>query len=221
VNRIGAFLIGLLLGGAAVGGAFLVADDGDEPVAAPAPRPSVSSPQPTLSSPPEQPSPTPAPTSVPSSPDPLDGSDHLRLDGIGALSVGMTVEEMEEATGMHLRVSSDFSPECRYAQFDGGPDGLYLMLSHRVLVRIDVTLGSAIETDTGIAIDDPIEEAEVAYEGHLEREQHPYLGNRGSYLVYDLDPDDGLLLILESDRHVITSFRSGYDQQVRYIEGCA
>jgi hypothetical protein len=47
------------------------------------------------------------------------------------------------------------------------------------------------------------------------------LGDRGSYLIFDPEPEDGLLIIFETNRRSVTSFRSGFDQQVRYIEGCA
>ena len=220
MSRIGTLLIGLLLGGAAVGGAFVLADD-DDPVETASPLPSATvrpSVEPTAS--PLEPSPSVTEPFQPV-PVPLAESDLLRLDGIGALTIGMTVQEMEEATGMHLRIFKDFSPGCRYSQFDGGPKDLHLMLSNRVLVRVDVNLDSALETDRGIAIGDPIGDVETAYGDHLTREPHPYLGNRGSYLIYDEDAGDGLLLIFESDRKEILSFRSGYDQPVRYIEGCA
>jgi hypothetical protein len=95
------------------------------------------------------------------------------------------------------------------------------MFSRRVLVRIDVGNQSAIETDTGIGVGDPISEVEDAYGDELERELHPYLGDRGSYLIFDPEPENGLLIIFETNRRSVTSFRSGFDQQVRYIEGCA
>jgi hypothetical protein len=218
VNRLGAFLVGCLVGGGviAAGGYLFLRDDSAEPAAAP---PAAESPTP--SSPPSPTESTPAPSPSPSGElaAPLDDSDRLRLDGIGALTVGMTVEEMEEATGMELRIFSDFTPSCRYSQFDD-VDDLHLMLSHRILVRIDVE-GSMIETVSGIGIGDPRAEAERVYAEHLTEESHPYLMNRGSYLVYDSDPNDGLLMILEADRREILSFRSGYEDQVRYVEGCA
>jgi hypothetical protein len=90
-----------------------------------------------------------------------------------------------------------------------------------VLVRIDIGTESAIETDKGIGVGDPISEVEDAYGDELKREPHPYLGDRGSYLIFDADAEDGLLIILETNRRSVTSFRSGFDQQVRYVEGCA
>ncbi len=133
----------------------------------------------------------------------------------------MRVNDVERATGMEVDISSDFSPQCRYGQLVGGPHDLFLMFSERVLVRIDIGTESAIETDTGIGVGDPISEVEDAYGVELEREPHPYLGDRGSYLILDPEPEDGLLIIFETNQRSVTSFRSGFDEQVRYKEGCA
>jgi hypothetical protein len=152
---------------------------------------------------------------------PVTEADELRIDGLGSMTIGMRVNDVERATGMEVDISSDFSPQCRYGHLVGGPRDLFLMFSRRVLVRIDVGNESAIETDTGIGVGDPISEVEDAYGDELERELHPYLGDRGSYLIFDPEPEDGLLIIFETNRRSVTSFRSGFDEQVRYIEGCA
>ena len=137
------------------------------------------------------------------------------------MTIGMHVNDVERATGMEVDVSSDFSPQCRYGQLVGGPHDLFLMFSRRVLVRIDIGIESAIETDTGIGVGDPISKVQDAYGDELQSEPHPYLGDRGSYLIFDPESDDGLLIIFETNRRSVTSFRSGFDEQVRYIEGCA
>jgi hypothetical protein len=152
---------------------------------------------------------------------PVTEADELRTDGLGSMTIGMDVKDVERATGMEVDISSDFSPQCRYGQLVGGPNDLFLMFSRRVLARIDIESGSAIETDTGIGVGDPISEVEDAYGDELQREPHPYLGDRGSYLIFDPEPEDGFLMIFETNRRSVTSFRSGFDQQVRYKEGCA
>jgi hypothetical protein len=152
---------------------------------------------------------------------PVTEADELRIDGLGSMTIGMHVNDVERATGMEVDISSDFSPQCRYGQLVGGPNDLFLMFSRRVLVRIDIGTESAIETDTGIGVGDPISDVEHAYGDELKREPHPYLGDRGSYLIFDPEPEDGLLIIFETNLRSVTSFRSGFDQQVRYIEGCA
>jgi hypothetical protein len=200
VNRVAILMIGFVLGGAVVGGAFYLSDADNDSTSGPIDA-----------------SPTPSMALATR----VTEADELRLDGLGAMTIGMHVDDVEGATGMEVDISSDFSPQCRYGHLVGGPHDLFLMFSRRVLVRIDIGNESAIETDTGIRVGDPISEVEETYGDELQRELHPYLGDRGSYLIFDPEPEDGLLVIFESNRRNVTSFRSGFDEQVRYIEGCA
>jgi hypothetical protein len=225
VSRIATFMIGFVLGGAVVGGAIYLLDTQDDSTSGPIEQPSVSGSLPAEDSPTpassgtDDPDASPTPTAAVATR--VTEADELRVDGLGSMTIGMHVNDIERATGMDVDISSDFSPQCRYGQLVGGPRDLFLMFSRRVLVRIDIGPGSAIETDTGIGVGDPISEVEDAYGDELERELHPYLGDRGSYLIFDPEPEDGLLIIFETNRRSVTSFRSGFDQQVRYKEGCA
>lgn len=203
MNKIVAFLIGFVLGGVVVGGLMYVSDTQDESTSGPIEHPQAS------------------PTTTTAVPTPVTEADELRIDGLGSMTIGMHVDDVERATAMDVDVSSDFSPQCRYGQLVGGPRDLFLMFSRRELVRIDVGSHSAIQTDTGIGVGDPISAVEGAYGDELEREPHPYLGDRGSYLIFDPEPENGFLIIFETDRRSVTSFRSGFDEQVRYKEGCA
>lgn len=223
MNRIAIFVIGFVLGGAVVGGAIYLSDTQDDSTSGPIEQPEASGSLPAEDSPTPASSGTDNPDESPTPTDatPVTEADELRIDGLGSMTIGMRVNDVERATGMDVDVSSDFSPQCRYGQLVGGPRDLFLMFSRRVLVRIDVGNESAIETDTGIGVGDPISEVEDAYGDELERELHPYLGDRGSYLIFDPEPEDGLLIIFETNRRSVTSFRSGFDEQVRYIEGCA
>jgi hypothetical protein len=154
VNRIATFVIGFVLGGVVVGGAIYLSDTDDStsgPIA-----------QPSVSGSPAEDSPTPAssgtddpdasPTPTVAVATPVTEADELRIDGLGSMTIGMHVNDVERATGMEVDISSDFSPQCRYGQLVGGPRDLFLMFSRRVLVRIDVGNESAIETDTGIGV---------------------------------------------------------------------
>ena len=225
MNRIATFVIGFVLGGAVVGGAIYLSDTQDDSTPGPIAQPGVSVSLPAEDSPTpassgtDDPDASPTPTAAVATP--VTEADELRIDGLGSMTIGIRVNDVERATGMEVDVSSDFSPQCRYGQLVGGPDDLFLMFSRRVLVRIDAGNESAIETVTGIGVGDPISEVEDAYGDELERELHPYLGDRGSYLIFDPEPEDGFLIIFETNRRSVTSFRSGFDEQVRYVEGCA
>ena len=196
MNKAVMLLIGFVLGGIVVGGAIYLLDARDDSTAGPI----------------EQ-------TPTVAVPTPVTEADELRIDGLGSMTIGMRANDVERATGMKVDISPDFGPQCRYGQLVGGPRDLFLMFNRRVLVRIDIGTESPIETDTGIGVGDPISEVEDAYGDELEHELHPYLGDRGSYLIFDPEPD--FLIIFETNRRSVTSFRSGFDEQVRYIEGCA
>jgi hypothetical protein len=225
LNKFVTLMIGFVLGGVFVGGAMYLSDTQDDSTSGLIEQPEVSG------SLPAEGSPTPASSGAggpDASPTPTEAvatrvteADKLRIDGLGSMTIGMHVNDVERATGMEVDISSDFSPQCRYGQLVGGPHDLFLMFSGRVLVRIDVGTESAIETDTGIQVGDPISDVEDAYGDVLQRELHPYLGDRGSYLIFDPEPEDGLLIIFETNQRSVTSFRSGFDEQVRYKEGCA
>jgi hypothetical protein len=217
VNKVVALMIGFVIGGVVVGGAMYLSDTQDDSTSGPIEQPEVSG-SPASSGTGD---PSASPTATAAVATPVTEADELRIDGLGSMTIGMHVDEVERATGMEVDISSDFSPQCRYGQLVGGPHDLFLMFGRRALVRIDIGTESAIETDTGIGVGDPISEVEDAYGDELEREIHPYLGDRGSYLIFDPEPEDGLLIIFETNRRSVTSFRSGFDEQVRYIEGCA
>jgi hypothetical protein len=216
VNRVATLIVGFVIGGAVVGGTIYLSDTQDDSTSGSLPAEDSPTPAPSGTG---DPFASPTPTVAVATP--VTEADELRIDGLGSMMIGMHVNDIERATGMAVDISSDFSPHCRYGQLVGGPHDLFLMFSRRVLVRIDVGNESAIETGTGIGIGDPISKVEDAYGDELQRELHPYLGDRGSYLIFDPEPEDGLLIIFETNRRSVTSFRSGFDQQVRYIEGCA
>jgi hypothetical protein len=120
VNKIVVLLIGFVLGGVVVGGLMLLSDNQDESTSGPIDHPEAS------------------PTTTAAVPTPVTEADELRIDGLGSMTIGMHVDDVERATGMEVDVSSDFSPQCRYGQLVGGPRDLFLMFSRRELVRIDV-----------------------------------------------------------------------------------
>jgi hypothetical protein len=62
----------------------------------------------------------------------------------------------------------------------------------------------------------------LVYGDELKVEPHAYTGPEGHYLVLDVDGEGtGLMLLFETDGRKVTQFRSGNDEAVRFIEGCA
>jgi hypothetical protein len=165
------------------------------------------------------------PTSTPTTTRPanrLTSGSRLRLDGIGAVEIGMTLEQASAATGMNVRITSqDFGTDCRYAEADGGPEGLAFMVISGRIVRIDVTrepVGSPITTLSGVGVGDTHDQVQAAYPGRIDVRPNAYSEN-GRDLVYRAsDPALSLIFVTEGGR--VNSFRSGQAGPVSAIEGC-
>ena len=143
------------------------------------------------------------------------------MEGIGPITVGMTVDEAEAAAGIRLRVQKEFTEACRYAYPVGGPRNLAFMVSYRKIVRVDVFGDSSVKTASGVGVGDQEEMVLRIYGERINREPHPYRPEDGSYLVYRPANEENLLLIFETAEGKVTSFRSGLEGPVRAIEGCA
>jgi hypothetical protein len=82
---------------------------------------------------------------------------------------------------------------------------------------VDVYRGDYF-TDTGIKVGDSEAMVQKAYKGKITETAHPYLGEGGKYLI--VATMQGHRIIFETNRGVITSFRTGKLPAVAYIEGC-
>jgi hypothetical protein len=152
----------------------------------------------------------------------LTDSSRLRLDGIGAIDIGMTLEEASAATGMNVRiVSEDFGTGCRYAAAAGGPTGLSFMVVAERIVRIDVGGGqepSPIKTLSGISVGSSEDEVMAAYPGRIQVTPNAYSDTYHDLVYNSSDPTLGLIFVTDGER--VISFRSGQAGPVSAIEGC-
>ena len=160
----------------------------------------------------------------------------LRFDGIGPVTIGMTLDEATAALRGPVRLQDELLPEpattalCGYARANGGPQGLVFMVTRDRpadpwrINRIDVEQESRIATEAGIRTGDTAAAVRRAYDGPsvaLTTAPHPYLGSSGSHLSVVRDGAGGLLLLFETDDGRVLRFRSGREAEVRSIEGCA
>lgn len=161
-------------------------------------------------------------------PERLSESSRLRLDGIGPVLVGMTLDEASAAAGMPLRIvpNSDRAGtgSCAYVRPEGGPTGLsFMVLDGRKIARIDVGGDSAISTLSGIRTGSTEAEVHATYPDRINAQPNPYSGHRGGRdLVYQ--PDEGsrhLGLLFQTDGGRVVSFRAGIHGAVMAPEGCA
>lgn len=158
-------------------------------------------------------------------------SDRLTWGSLGEIRAGRTVAEVEAATGVDLEESYAYEDRsCGFALSDRLPAGVWVMIADGVVQRVDVTgldaegnpIDQPIRDQEGLGVGSTEQEVLDAYGDDVTVEPHPYDEN-GHYLV--VVPPGGelpaLLMIMETDGERVTSLRSGYEEYVRYIEGCA
>jgi hypothetical protein len=162
----------------------------------------------------------------------LSEASRLRLDGIGPVKIGMTLEEASAAVGREVAVEENSllageESTCGFAKVEGGPAGLSFMVlrdgagAEWRIYRVDVFDTSGIATSGGVRIGATEDEVKQVYGDQLKVEPHEYTGPEGHYLVLDVDGEGGSMLLFETDGTKVTQFRSGNDEPVRYVEGCA
>ncbi|HEY3239992.1 MAG TPA: hypothetical protein VGL92_10540 [Acidimicrobiia bacterium] len=162
----------------------------------------------------------------------LSEASRLRLDGIGPIQIGMTVAEASAAVGRTVAVHPNSllhgaDSLCGFAEVSRGPADLLFMVlrddpaAEWRIYRVDVHESSRIATGGGIRIGATEDEVKQVYGDELQVEPHEYTGPEGHYLVLDADGAGGYMLLFETDGTRVLQFRSGNDEAVRHVEGCA
>jgi hypothetical protein len=150
----------------------------------------------------------------------------LRMDGIGPLRVGMTVDEARAALGGDLRMSEnpvsmeDGADRCDHPRSAALPAGVMMMVEGQRVVRLEVTSGTT-PTAEGARIGDTEARIQQLYAGRVQVQPHEYTD--GHYLVVRpaAASDTTHLLVFETDGSAVLRFRAGQKPQVEYVEGCA
>lgn len=163
----------------------------------------------------------------------LTAASRVRLDGIGPVRMGMTLEEATAAVGRRVAVDpesligDDGTDLCGFAVVDGGPEGLAFMVNRDVpadawrIVRLDVSDDGTIATGGGIRVGSTEDEVRRAYGDEIETEPHHHTAAEGGhYLVLDVDGPDGMKLLFETDGTKVLTYRSGLQSAVEAVEGC-
>jgi hypothetical protein len=147
-------------------------------------------------------------------------SHKLDVDAFGPVKIGMTRSQASFALGVPLLFMpvGDSEPDlaCDYIYPHGNHFGLGFMVENGHITRIDVH-DLKFETVDGISIGDKEEKVFNVFKDRVDEEIHPYIGKEGKYLVI-VKNDFGW--VFETDRGIITKFRSGKLESIRYIEGC-
>lgn len=150
----------------------------------------------------------------------------LRMDGMGPLRVGMTLDEARAALGGDLRMSDnpvgmeEGADRCDHPRSARLPAGVMMMVQGQRLVRLEVTSG-ATPTAEGARIGDTEARVQTLYPGRVQVQPHKYTD--GHYLVVRPAAASNTthLLIFETDGNAVLRFRAGQKPHVEYVEGCA
>ncbi|MDB5471951.1 MAG: hypothetical protein JWR84_3511 [Caulobacter sp.] len=141
----------------------------------------------------------------------------LTPDGLGALKIGMTVEEARAAAPGPLVAteSSDDLAICGDYLIEGQPMA-FLTEDGRVA---RITLYETGTTAEGVALGDPAEKVHQVYGKAVEREPAPY----GEPPAHDLyvwrTPERGYRFAIDDKGRVVTILAG--NRTIRYMEGCA
>lgn len=149
----------------------------------------------------------------------LTSSHALRRDGIGGVTVGMTLKEAEAAAGQGFVRETDVMNNCVYMVPETRVPAVSFMFKDGVMSRVDVYQGGKTRTSEGIGNGSTEQQVKDAYPGMVVVEpnwyQHP-----GHYL--HLKPDNnGHSMNFETDGVKVIRFYSGFETAVIQIEGCA
>lgn len=155
--------------------------------------------------------------------EPLSTKSKIAIDGIGPITVGMTVAEASQAGEVKLVQQASGGEEygCLIYYVEG-IENLWFMVTEGKIARVE-TVSPQITTFSGIKVGDKLEKVMSVYGNKIELQPHEYVpGGKYAIFVPKDKADQKYRVIFETDAEGnVTSFRAGKLPEVRYIEGCA
>lgn len=139
-------------------------------------------------------------------------------DGIGAIRVGMTADELRSAVGDIS--GANVTADCSYVRPSSAPPGVSVMLARGQVARVDVD-SAGVRTDAGVAVGDSASRISDAYAARVTAMPHKYVPG-GQYLtVRSTSPaDTSRRMVFETENGRVTRFRTGRVPEVEWIERC-
>lgn len=187
------------------------------------------------------PEPTPPIVVVTASDLPAAPDSALTVDGWGPIRIGMTLEQLNAATGSNMTLADDEGYQdgaCTYLTPKGVPEGLAIMFADGLVARIDIEKPGVV-TYGGLGVGSTAAEVRRVFGADLNAEPQPDNGLPYEYLTIwtvftpewpagaaetpellkDLHTARGLLFETGEEGKVI-GFRAG-DHSIGLIEGCS
>ena len=149
----------------------------------------------------------------------------IDLKGLGVVRILMTPTQVEQVAGIKLVNQGAWATNDRCYYLHPVKNELLkigFMVQQGKIVRIDVEPFSSIKTLSGAVNGISVAKVKAMYGDRLTERVHPYLGERGSYLIYTpkdkIDRNYGI--IFETAEGKIVQYRVGLEDAVSLIEGC-
>lgn len=140
-------------------------------------------------------------------------------EGLGPIRIGMTVAEAEKEVGAQIVYDTTAGSEesCRYAWPNAGMKQVRFIISHGVIVRIDVN-DYEITTEKGARIGDSEARIKALYREDLVEMPHPYIPGGHDLIVPSAN--NKYAILFETDGEVVLGYRVGDRKAVGWTAGC-
>ena len=160
---------------------------------------------------------TPVDSAVPVAP----ATTALTDSSFGPVRIGMTLTQLAAAIGP-LGDTAKLNRDCDIVSASDPlrmPQGVSITQVDGRVARIDVE-NDSISTDKGVRVGDTEEKVKQLYGGSVIVEPHKYID--GHYLEIRSGSDSATAkgIVFETDGKKVTTFRSGFWEPVRWVEGC-
>lgn len=155
----------------------------------------------------------------------LSGASRMHHRGIGPIRAGMSMAEAQQLGGFVPSWGTDIYGDgsCLYAYPYGQIAGIGFMVSFGIIVRTDIYMpASSVLTLPGLGLGSTEAAIYSAYPSRVSASPHTYAPD-GEYLdVAPAQPTEpgNLIRFSTNAGNVVTFYESGFDAEVRYIEGC-
>lgn len=139
-------------------------------------------------------------------------------DGIGAIRIGMTADELRGAVGDVPGANP--TADCSYVRPTGAPAGVSVMLAHGQVARVDID-SAGVRSDAGVAVGDSAAKVADAYATRMTATAHKYVPGAQYLTVRSVSPaDSSRRMVFETENGRVTRFRTGRVPEVEWVERC-
>jgi hypothetical protein len=148
----------------------------------------------------------------------------VTVRGIGPVEAGLTVSEVARRLGRALVAppGADTATDtlaCGYVRIPDGPPGVWVMIEHGTVARVEVRDGT-VATAEGGHIGDSEERIATLYAGRAVVTPQKYTPGHDLTVRSNTASDSAFRLVFETDGRVVTRYRAGRLPAVSYVEGC-